>query len=125
METTKQKSSLLSSFRCAFCGIWACIRQERNMKIHLFMALCATVFGLALHISRMEWLVCLIFFALVMGAELVNTAVEAVVDLASPQRHPLAKLAKDTSAGAVLVCAIFAAIAGGIIFVPKLIALFT
>lgn len=94
------------------------------MKIHLFAAAAVIIFGLILHISKTEWLVCLILFALVMGAELMNTAIEAVVDLVCPQKNDLAKLAKDASAGAVLVCAIFSAIAGGIIFVPKLIALF-
>lgn len=124
MEKTKRNSSLFSSFRCAFQGIAACVRQERNMKIHLCAAATATVLGFVLRISANEWLVLLILFALVMGAELMNTAIEAAVDLACPQKHPTAKLAKDAAAGAVLVCAIFAAIAGVVIFLPKLAAIF-
>lgn len=71
-------------------------------------------------ISPAEWLVCLVLFSLVMGAELINTAIEAAVDLACPRENPKAKLAKDAAAGAVLICAIFAAMAGTIIFLPKL-----
>lgn len=121
MEKTKQ--SITSSFRCAWEGIAACVRRERNMKIHLCAAGAVTLAGFVFRISPGEWLVCLILFALVMGAELTNTAVEAVVDLACPYEDPKAKLAKDAAAGAVLVCAIFAAIAGLIIFLPKAAAL--
>ena len=66
-----------------------------------------------------EWCICLGLFGMVMALELVNTAVEAVVDLVTEERHPLAKIAKDTAAGAVLIAAIMAAIVGLIIFVPK------
>lgn len=107
------------SFRFAWSGIAACIRRERNMKIHVCFAGGVTLAGFAFHITNTEWLVCLVFFALVMGAEVMNTAVEALVDLVSPDPHPLAKLAKDAAAGAVLVCAIFAAIAGCMIFGPR------
>lgn len=120
----KQKNSLLSSFHCAFAGIAACVSRERNMKIHLSAAAAVTIAGFALHISKTEWLVCLILFGLVMCLELVNTAIEAVVDLVCPQQHPKAKLAKDTAAGAVLAAAIFAALAGVIIFGPKVFSLF-
>lgn len=120
----KQRNSLLSSFRWAFAGIAACVRRERNMKIHLFAAAAVTAAGLYLHISKTEWLVCLILFGLILGLEMMNTAIEAVVDLVCPHQHPKAKLAKDAAAGAVLVAAIFAAVAGCIIFVPKIWGLF-
>ena len=68
-----------------------------------------------------EWCICLTLFGLVMALEMVNTAVEAVVDLVTEERKPLAKLAKDAAAGAVLIAAIMAAIAGMIIFIPKLL----
>ena len=68
-------------------------------------------------ISSLEWCICLTLFGLIMALELVNTAVEAVVDLVTEERKPLAKIAKDTAAGAVLIAAIMAAIAG--IFLPK------
>ena len=66
-----------------------------------------------------EWCICLTLFGLIMALELVNTAVEAVVDLVTEERKPLAKIAKDTAAGAVLIAAIMATIAGIIIFLPK------
>ena len=73
------------------------------------------------HITPVEWCICLTLFGLVMALEMVNTAVEAVVDLVTEERKPLAKLAKDAAAGAVLIAAIMAAIAGMIIFIPKLL----
>lgn len=90
------------------------------MKIHCVMAGLVVIAGIVLKLSAIEWCICLVLFGLVMALELVNTAVEAVVDLVmGEERHPLAKIAKDTAAGAVLIAAIMAAIAGCIIFVPK------
>lgn len=125
MNDLKNKNPLTASFRYAWQGISACVRRERNMKIHLGFAAAVTISGFVFHISKGEWIVCLILFGLVMGLELVNTAVEAVVDLVCPEENPKAKLAKDAAAGAVLICAIFAAIAGLIIFLPKLPELFS
>lgn len=119
----EKKAPLYKSFGYAFSGIFTCIRRERNIKIHCFAAVMVTIFGFALKISVTEWLVCLVLFGLIMGLELVNTSIEAVVDLVTQERKPLAKVAKDTAAGAVLIAAIFAAIAGCIIFIPKLVAL--
>ncbi len=118
-----KKQPLYRSFGYAFEGIFNTIRQERNMQIHCCAAVLVVVFGLFLRISREEWFTCLILFGMVMSLECVNTAVEAVVDLATQERHPLAKKAKDAAAGAVLVAAIFAAVIGLWIFVPKLLAL--
>ena len=89
------------------------------MKIHCVMAVLAEIAGLILGLSPIEWCICLALFGLVMALELVNTAVESVVDLVTSEYRPLAKIAKDTAAGAVLIAAIMAAIAGLIIFVPK------
>ena len=94
------------------------------MKIHVFMMVLVILFGILLHISLKEWIICIILFGLVIGAELFNTAIEAVVDMISSEKSPQAKLAKDVSAGAVLVFAVASAIVGLIIFVPKIIALF-
>ena len=88
------------------------------MKIHCMVAALVVIAGLILGISVTEC-ICLGLFGMVMALELVNTAVEAVVDLVTEERHPLAKIAKDTAAGAVLIAAIMAAIVGLIIFVPK------
>ncbi|MCH4032520.1 MAG: diacylglycerol kinase family protein [Lachnospiraceae bacterium] len=122
-KRSRRKNPLYRSFGYAFAGIFRTISGERNMKIHCFAAVMVVLFGIALHLSREEWFVCLILFALVMSLELVNTAVEATVDLATDKFDPLAKKAKDAAAGAVLVAAIFAAVIGLWIFVPKLLAL--
>ena len=79
--------------------------------------------GAVLGITPIEWCICLTLFGLVIALELVNTAIESVVDLVTTERKPLAKAAKDTAAGAVLVAAIMAAIVGLIIFVPRIASL--
>ena len=117
------KNPLYKSFGYAFEGIFAGIRGERNMKIHCFAAVCVVVAGVLFHISVTEWCICLVLFGLILSLELVNTAIEAVVDLVTKEKKPLAKIAKDTAAGAVLVSAIAAAIIGCIIFVPYLLEL--
>ena len=93
------------------------------MKIHCMVAALVVIAGLILGISVTEWCICLGLFGMVMALELVNTAVEAVVDLVTEERKPLAKIAKDTAAGAVLFTAIMAVIIGCIIFIPHFIAL--
>lgn len=118
----QHRGSLASSFGYAFQGIWTCIREERNIKIHLTVTGLVVFFGFFLGISKTEWCICLCLFGLVLALELVNTAVESAVDLVTEERKPLAKKAKDTAAGAVLIAAICAAIAGLIIFLPKGIA---
>lgn len=124
MKYKKEIKSLGNSFKYAFQGIWSSFRSERNMKIHIFMMILVILFGILLDIRLGEWITCIILFALVIGAELFNTAIEAVVDMISLEKSPQAKLAKDISAGAVLVFAIVAAIIGLIIFIPKILELF-
>ena len=114
-----RKNPLNKSFGYAFEGIRTGIRKERNMKIHCTVAVLVVIAGLILGISVTEWCICLGLFGMVMALELVNTAVESVVDLVTSEYRPLAKIAKDTAAGAVLIAAIMAAIAGLIILVPK------
>ena len=116
---SQKKDPLDKSFGYAFEGIGTCIKKERNMKIHCVAAVLVVIAGVILKISLLEWCICLTLFGLIMALELVNTAVEAVVDLVTEERKPLAKIAKDTAAGAVLIAAIMAAIAGIIIFLPK------
>ena len=117
----QKKDPLYKSFGYAFAGIFAVVTKERNMKIHCAAVVCVMIAWLVFHISPIEWCICLTLFGLVMALEMVNTAVEAVVDLVTEERKPLAKLAKDAAAGAVLIAAIMAAIAGMIIFIPKLL----
>lgn len=93
------------------------------MKIHCLAVIAVTLAGTLFQITAMEWCICLLLFALVVSLELVNTAVEAVVDLVTEERKPLAKTAKDTAAGAVLFSAIVSVIIGSIIFVPYLLEL--
>jgi len=110
----------IHSFRHAIRGIGMVLKSEKNMQIHLIVALLVVVAGLVFVISPLEWMLCLLCFGLVIGAEMVNTAIENIVDLVSPGKHELAGKAKDIAAGAVLVTAIIAAMVGLIIFIPKL-----
>ena len=116
-----KKDPLYKSFGYAFQGIFNTIRTERNIKIHCAAAILVTIFGIWLQISKTEWMICFILFGLILALELVNTAVEATVDLFTEERKPLAKKAKDAAAGAVLIVAIYAAVIGILIFIPKLL----
>ena len=119
----QKKNPLYKSFGYAFEGIFTGIKKERNMKIHCVAMLCVVAAGFVFRISVSEWCICLILFGMILSLELVNTALEAVVDLVTEERRPLAKLAKDTAAGAVLIAAIMAAGVGLLIFVPKVLEL--
>ena len=118
-----RKVPIIRSFGYAFEGIWTGIKKERNMKIHCCAAILVVLAGIFFGISAAEWCLCLTLFGLVMALEMVNTAVEAVVDLVTEDRNPLAKLAKDAAAGAVLIAAIMAAIVGCMIFLPRVLSL--
>ncbi|MGG4217411.1 diacylglycerol kinase family protein [Paenibacillus jamilae] len=111
------------TFRYAAEGVIYALRTQVNMRIHVVVALLVIVAGLILHISRLDWLFVCMAIAIVMVAELINTAVEAAVDLISPDIHPLAKAAKDTAAGAVLLAAVFAVIIGIFVFYRPLLTL--
>ena len=115
--------SLLRSFAHAFDGIINSLKVERNMVVHFGVMVLVIVLAFLLRCSPLEWAVLLILFALVIGAELINTAIESAVDLSVDSPHPLARTAKDAAAGAVLVCALSAAIVGLIILGPKVLRL--
>lgn len=123
----KEKSSIMknkkmiNSFKNAFNGMIVSFKQERNMKIHISIMFLVILLGIIFKIKTVEWIICIICFALVIGGELFNTAIEITVDIAMPNFNEKAKKAKDISAGAVLVLAIASAIIGFIIFVPKII----
>ena len=110
----------LRSFRYAWQGIRACVGREQNFSFHLITTVLVIGAGFAFGITRGEWTAICICIGLVIAAELFNTAVERLVDLVSPRRHPLAGQVKDIAAGAVLVCALAAIAVGLIIFVPYL-----
>ena len=116
-----KNKKLINSFKYAFTGMWSAYKSERNMKIHIAVAILVILFGVFLQISTYEWLACTVCFAMVIGSEMFNTAIEIVVDIAMPKKDERAKKAKDVAAGGVLVFAIGSAIIGSIIFIPKII----
>jgi diacylglycerol kinase len=113
----------IQSFGYAFRGIKTVFLSEANMKIHSFITVLVIFCGFYFNISITEWIFCLLCVAIVTGAEMINTSIENVVDLASPELHPLAGKAKDIAAGAVLVCALISVIIGLLIFIPKFLTL--
>lgn len=120
----KQKNNLLRSFINAFRGIGLLFAKERNAQIHLLALVLVSILGVVLHISMNEWLILLLLFALIISLEAVNSALERQCDLIQPEQDPFVRDIKDLAAGAVLWSAIIAVIAGGIIFVPKIITYF-
>ena len=114
-----KSDSLLHSFRYAFAGVAHALRTQRNMKTHAAITTAVIVAGVVLRVSLTEWAVLIVTIGLVWQAELMNTALEAVVDKASPELHPLARVAKDCAAGAVVISAITAVCVGAVIFLPK------
>ena len=109
------------SFAYAFAGIGYCLRTQRNFRIHILATGAVVVVGGLLGLSGIEWAILALTVTLVLAAEMINTVIEAAVDLASPGYHPLAKVAKDVAAGAVLVTALGAVVIGVCIFVPHLL----
>lgn len=120
-EKKFSRKRLIDSFRYAFYGVKEAYQGEQNLRIHIGFAIAVIVCGFFFQISYIEWLICLALIGLVLMAEFFNTAIEYVVDLVSPDIHPLAKLAKDTASAGVLMMAIISAIIGLIIFVPAFI----
>ncbi|MBX9973077.1 diacylglycerol kinase family protein [Cytobacillus firmus] len=116
-----RKHSVLKSFSFAFSGIRAAVLNERNLQIHLAVSIAVIIFGVFFGISSLEWMIILLAIGGMLSLELLNTAIERVVDLATEEYHPLAKQAKDIAAGAVLVYAIVSVIIGGVIFLPKIL----
>jgi len=114
--------TLFHSFQYAFAGLWYALRTQRNARIHLLAALAVTAMGLWLRLDAPRWAVLALTIALVIFAEMLNTVIEAIVDLITPEYHPLAQIAKDVSAGAVLVTAIAAVVVGLLILGPPLLA---
>lgn len=111
----------MKSFTYAWKGIGNLICKEHNMWIHLAAAILAVAAGCYFEIQRGEWIAVIGCIGAVMAAEAFNTAIERLVNLVSPQWHPIAGEVKDIAAGAVLICAIAAAIIGLIIFIPYML----
>ncbi|AJY76328.1 diacylglycerol kinase family protein [Paenibacillus beijingensis] len=110
----------IRSLGFAAAGLVHALRSERHMRFHLAAAAAVCIVAAKLPLSRTQWAVLLLAIALVITAELINTAVERAVDLISPELHPLAKLAKDTAAGAVLAAVFFSVLVGFVILGPPL-----
>ena len=104
------------SLSYALAGIKVAVEEQRNIQIHLTILLLVIAAGLFIGINLNEWLAVILAASIVISTEMINTAIEKVVDLASPQIHPLAKQAKDIAAGAVLVAVCFAVIIGLLVF---------
>lgn len=117
---SRRRSHFIRSFGHALEGIVDAVRGERHMRFHLIAAVIVAVTAAGLRVERSDWLWLLTAIAAVWIAELFNTAIERVVDLATLDINPLAKAAKDTAAGAVLVAAFFAASVGVIVLGPRL-----
>jgi diacylglycerol kinase len=113
-------TSRYHSFRYAFHGWGYVLRTQRNAWIHSLIATLVILIGLWLRISFQAWAILVLTIAMVFTAEFINTAIEAVVDLASPTHHPLAKVGKDVGAAAVLIAALAAILVGLLILGPPL-----
>lgn len=113
-------SSRIAAFRYAFQGWSYVLRTQRNAWIHSVAATVVLILGLWLALPARDWAILILTIALVFTAEFVNSAIEAVVDLASPETHPLAKIGKDVGAAAVLVAAIASVLIGLLILGPPL-----
>jgi len=118
------RAGLTAGFGFAFAGLAYCFRTQRNFRIHIAISLIVTLAGIILGLSWVEWAIVAILIVVVLAAEMVNTMVEALVDLVTEQYHPLAKVAKDIAAGVVLLSAIGSAVVGLLIFLPKIVGLF-
>jgi len=116
----RTRGSLVSSFRNALSGLSELLRTQRNARIHLTITLAVILLAVWLRLSAGDWALLALTAALVWTAELINTALEAVVDLASPGRQPVARVAKDLSAAAVLVAAFGAAVVGALVLASPL-----
>ncbi|HPH97939.1 MAG TPA: diacylglycerol kinase family protein [Anaerolineaceae bacterium] len=112
--------SRLHSFKNAFAGWWYVVRTQRNAWIHMLATICVVLMASWLNVSLIDWALLVFAIALVWISEFLNTALEAVVDLASPQRHPLAKVGKDVGAAAVLIAAASAVVIGLLVMGPPL-----
>ncbi len=116
-----KSKNIIDSFKYAFSGLIYGIRNERNIKVHFSIMLIVIFMGILFKINLIEWSICIILFGMVISLEYVNTAIESVVNICSPEKNELAKISKDMAASAVVVVAIVSLIVGMIIFLPKIL----
>ncbi|HSB89684.1 MAG TPA: diacylglycerol kinase family protein [Anaerolineales bacterium] len=120
MTTPSRAPSRWASFRHAIAGWWYVIRTQRNAWVHASATLAVLALAAWLTLKPLEWALLIVAIAIVWMAEFLNTALEAVVDLASPEAHPLARVGKDVGAAAVLIAALAAAAVGLLVLGPQL-----
>lgn len=118
-----KKRTWRAVFHSAIAGVMDTFRTERNFRIHILATLFILAAAWFFRVDALDWMLLTLAIALVLGAELLNTGIEAVVDLVSPDWHPLAKKAKDAAAGAVLVASLAAMVIGLIVFVHPVLEL--
>jgi diacylglycerol kinase len=115
------RADFMRSFSFAAQGVWHVVRTQRNMRVHLAAAAAVIILALILRVSAVDWACLLGVIGLVLTAEALNTVVEAIVDLCTDEFHPLAKIAKDVAAGAVLISSVAAVGVGIAVFLPRLL----
>ena len=118
-----KRRGITSSFGYALEGITQAFKSEPNFRIHLIVTVIVLILGWHLKLTQTEWTITILTISAVIVLELINTAIEALVDLTSPRISRLAKITKDVSAAAVLISSLSAAVIGAIIFLPKLLLL--
>jgi diacylglycerol kinase len=112
--------SSVKSFYFAFSGWIYVIRTQNNFRVHIIATVVVILISALLHIEKLEWIAIILIIGMVWITEFFNTSIEVLVDLVSPDYHPLAKVCKDVAAGSVLVTALVAVLVGAIIFLPRL-----
>jgi undecaprenol kinase len=121
LKDNKRKYKYSETFKFALEGIRVSILNEKNIRFHLFFSVIVIVFAIIFNLTQTEWMFILFAIVGMIVVEMINTAIERVVDLVTDQYHPLAGQAKDIAAGAVLIYAILSVIIGMIIFIPKIL----
>jgi undecaprenol kinase len=124
LRGNKQKYRYTDTFKFAIEGIRTAFIQEKNIRFHIITSILVIIFASFFSLSQTEWMFILFLIAGMLTLEMINTAIENVVDLVTAQYHPIAKQAKDIAAGAVLVYGILSVTIGIIIFIPKIFSLF-
>lgn len=111
----------LKSFSYSFDGLKYAFQNEQSVSVMAIITVIATTLGIILKISAIEWIFIIFVIGIVLATELINTSIEATIDLLSPDFHPLAKVAKDTASASVFIYSIVSVFLAGIIFIPKII----
>jgi diacylglycerol kinase len=125
MKTEKFSfNSRIRSFNFAIKGLWSLLKTEHNARIHLTAAIVAITIAIILKINAFEWALLIMVIGIVFMAELLNSSIESLADFVNPEWNEKIRIAKDYSAAAVMISAIISLIVGGLLFIPKILALF-